>query len=244
MTALPTDEEARLEAVAAVYDPSDPTTEFDWYTKRLHVEAITPWLHGDRVLEMGCATGELTSLLAPAAREYHVVEGSGRYAEITAARVPAATVNHALWETWEPDEPFTDVVCVCALEHVEDPIAVARRAASWLAPGGRFHVVVPNADSLHRHVGVAMGMLPELTALSDSDHRIGHRRVYDIATLERDLRIAGFERRHWQGIFLKVLSNAQMLGWDWSLVRALHEVGQRFPAHCAELYVVAELASS
>lgn len=234
-------EHARLDAVAEVYDPSDPTTEFDWYTKRLHVEVITPWLRGGRVLEMGCATGELTSLLAPHAADYHVVEGSARYAEVTAARVPAAHVHHALWEDWAPDEPFTDVVCVCALEHVDDPVAVVRRAARWLAPGGRFHVVVPNADSLHRHVGVAMGILPERTALSDSDHRIGHRRVYDVDTLRADVAAAGFAVAHWQGVFLKVLANRQMLGWDWDLVHALHEVGQRFPAHCAELYVVGEL---
>lgn len=234
-------EHDRLEAVAEVYDPSDPTTEFDWFTKRLHVEVMEPWLRGGRVLEMGCATGELTSLLAPLAEDYHVVEGSARYAAVTAARVPDATVHHALWEAWQPDGLFTDVVCVCALEHVEDPVGVIARVTRWLVPGGRLHVVVPNADSLHRHVGVAMGLLDERTSLSESDARIGHRRVYDVDTLRADLVAAGYVVRHWQGVFLKVLSNAQMLGWDWSLVRALHEVGQRFPAHCAELYAVAEV---
>ena len=64
---------ARLDEIAAGYDPSDPSQHFDYHLKRLQMRAITPWLQGDRVLELGCATGELTSLLAPLATVYDVV---------------------------------------------------------------------------------------------------------------------------------------------------------------------------
>ena len=230
----------RLESIAGVYDPSNPEEEFDYHTKRLHLEVMGPRLVGRRVLEMGCATGELTSLLAPLAAEYHVVEGSARNVEVASARNPSVTFTHALWEEYEPDQPFSDVLLVCGLEHVDDPVAILRRAASWLDKAGRLHVIVPNADSLHRHVGVEMGILATTTTLSDSDHRIGHRRVYTLDTLLDDLRRSGLAARAWEGVFLKVLSNRQMLDWDWELIRALHKVGTRFPAHCAELYVVAE----
>ena len=232
-------EEARLDHVAGRYDPSDPATEFDYYLKRLQAKAIRTWLRGGRVLELGCATGELTSLLVDAADDYHVVEGSARNIEVAEKRVPAATFHHSLFETFKPDAPFSDVLIVCALEHVEDPVEILELARGWLEPGGRIHVVVPNADSLHRHVGVAMGILGRTTDLSDSDVRIGHRRVYDVAALLADVRRAGLSPLHWQGIFLKVISNAQMLGWDWSLIHALDEVSQRFPAHASELYVIA-----
>jgi len=235
-------ERARLEVVSEVYDPSNPEEEFDFFTKRLHRQAMSPWLHGDRVLEMGCATGELTTLLSPLAKEYHVVEGSARNIEVSRVRAPQVTFFESLWEEFNPDDRYTDVLLVCALEHVEDPVDILRRARAWLVPGGRLHLIVPNADSLHRFVGVAMGMLPERTALSESDHRIGHRRVYTIDTLLADVEAAALTSLHWQGIFLKVLSNRQMLGWDWALIEAMHVVGQRFPAHCAELYVVATAA--
>jgi hypothetical protein len=39
---------SRLEEIAARYDPSDPTREFDYYLKRLQIQAITPWLTGTR----------------------------------------------------------------------------------------------------------------------------------------------------------------------------------------------------
>ncbi|HEY3143592.1 MAG TPA: class I SAM-dependent methyltransferase [Acidimicrobiales bacterium] len=236
------DETARLEAVAAGYDPSNPEDEFDYFTKRLHVEVIGPWLHGEHVLEMGCATGELTSLMAPKAQRYDVVEGSSLNVKAAESRVPTARFFTELWEDFIPADSYSDILHVCALEHVAEPVPVLQRAASWLRPGGRLHVVVPNADSLHRLVGVEMGILSHRAELSTSDHRIGHRRVYDLDALRRDVEAAGLRPLHWQGIFLKALSNSQMLGWDWSLIRALHAVGQRFPAHCAELYVVAERA--
>jgi trans-aconitate methyltransferase len=189
---------------------------------------------------MGCSTGELTSLLAPLSNEYHVVEGSERNIARARERVPSATFVHSLWEEFKPAGAYSDIVLCNALEHAQDPVALLRRVSDWLSPSGRVHIVVPNSESLHRYAGVAMGILDSTTSLSEGDLRIGHYRVYSVDTLLADLRAAGFSPRHWQGIFLKVLSNRQMLGWDWELIHALHEVGQRFPAHCAELYVVAE----
>jgi hypothetical protein len=123
------------------------------------------------------------------------------------------------------------------LEHVDDPVSIMRRARSWLTDEGRLHIVVPNADSLHRYVGVELGILEGRTSLSDSDRRIGHRRVYSLDSLFADIRLADLRVLHWEGIFLKVLSNAQMLGWDWELIHALHRVGRYLPDRCAEIYV-------
>lgn len=232
-------EVVRLESVAEVYDPSDPSEEFDYFAKRLHLEVIRPWMTGRRVLEMGCATGELTSLMAPLAEEYHVVEGSSRNVEAARRRVPQAAYFTSLWESFEPPDRYSDILLVCALEHVEDPVSVLRSARRWLAQDGRLHVIVPNADSLHRLVGVEMSVLSQRTSLSESDLRVGHRRVYVLDTLLSDLSQGGFALLHWQGVFLKFLSNRQMLGWDWSLIHALHQVGRLFPGSCAEIYAVA-----
>jgi SAM-dependent methyltransferase len=237
-----TSESDRLETIAVDYDPSNPEEEFDYFTKRLHVEVIAPWMHRDHVLEMGCATGELTSLMTSHATRYDVVEGSARNVAVASERVPDARFFTSLWEDFEPVERYSDILLVCALEHVIDPVDILRRAAAWLRPRGRVHIVVPNADSFHRQVGVEMGILGRRDELSESDHRIGHRRVYDLDGVVADVRRAGLAPVHWQGIFLKILSNRQMLGWSWELIRALHQVGQRYPAQCAELYVAAEPA--
>jgi 2-polyprenyl-3-methyl-5-hydroxy-6-metoxy-1,4-benzoquinol methylase len=198
-----------------------------------------PWLRGRRILELGCATGELTAQLAPLAAEYHVVEGSGRNVEIASARVPEARFIHTVWEEFEADTSYSDVLLINALEHAAQPLPLVRRARGWLEPDGRIHVIVPNGLSLHRLVGVEMGILEEPVSLSDADRQIGHYRNYTVDTLLHELTKGGLQIEHWRGIFLKILSNAQMLGWSWDLIRALDRVGQRFPVNCSMLYAVA-----
>jgi trans-aconitate methyltransferase len=238
----PAGRHAELDAIAAVYDPSDPSRHFDYWLKRLQADVVAPWLQGGATLELGCATGELASLLAPLARDYVVVEGSAKNVEVARKRLPGVRFVHALWEDFQTDELFNDVILFNALEHIDDPVGLLRRCATWLAPLGRIHAVVPNGMSLHRLVGVAMGLQSAPLDLTPGDTAQGHVRNYTIETLQRDVASAGLAMEHWQGIFLKVVSNRQMIGWDWTLIRALHEVGQRLPEHAAELFAVSTVA--
>jgi trans-aconitate methyltransferase len=235
----PRDVAARLDEISREYDPSVSEGSFDFFLKRLQAEALLPWLLGRSMLEFGCATGELTAQLAPLAREYHVVEGSRRNIEIASARVPKARFIHRVWESFEADTSYSDILLINALEHAAEPLQLLRRARAWLDPGGRIHVIVPNGLSLHRLVGAEMGILDEPVALSEADRQIGHYRNYTVDTLFHELERAGLEIQYWRGIYLKILSNAQMLGWSWDLIRALDRVAQRFPVNCAMLYVVA-----
>lgn len=230
----------RLDEIARGYDPSNPDIEFDYYLKRLQATALRPWLRGRQVLELGCATGELSSLLCPACDAYHVVEGSLRNIQAARLRVPTATFVHKMWEDFEPERSFTDIVACNALEHVGDPVQLLERARGWLEPGGRIHAVVPNGMSLHRLVGVEMAMLQHPLDLTDGDRAQGHVRNYTIDSLRDDIEAGGFEVAHWQGIFLKVVPNRQMLGWDWDLIEAIDRVAHRVPEHSAELYIVGE----
>jgi trans-aconitate methyltransferase len=231
----------RLDEIARGYDPSDPTRHFDYWLKRLQVQCISSWLRGDRVLELGCATGELTSLLAPLAATYDVVEGSPHNVEIAKARVPDANFVCCMWEDYEPAALYSDIVMFNALEHVADPVGLLGRIRPWLNPEGRVHVVVPNGLSLHRLVGVEMGMQPDPLHVTDGDTAQGHLRNYTVDSLAADLHAGGLTITHTQPIFLKVLPNAKMLDWEWPLVEAMHRVAQRFPEHGAEIYSVGEL---
>lgn len=236
----PAREEIVLDEVATRYDPSSPNNTFDYWFVRLGFETLQPFLHGPRVLEMGCSTGHMTRLLAGVVPELTVVEGSRINLERTAAFIWEAPTRislvHSLWESYTPTMAFDDIVLAGALEHVTDPIAILRRIHAWLRADGRLHVIVPNGRSLHRRIGVAMGILQSLEDFSESDRLLAHRRVYTRDTIVRDLHQAGFEVHHWQGIILKPLSNAQMQSWPEPLIRALYTVGLEIPDYCGELY--------
>ena len=232
----------RLEEIARDYDPSDQTRHFDYWLKRLQTKSITPWLRGRNTLELGCATGELTSLLEPLVARYDVVEGSQHNIDVASARVPGANFTLSMWEDFEPQRAYSDIVLCNAIEHVSDPASLLVRVRDWLEPDGRVHIVVPNGYSLHRLVGVEMGFLPEPLFLSPGDVAQGHVRNYTVDTLLAEIRGSGMRVANLQPVFLKLLSNPQMLGWEWSLIEAIHNVAQRFPEHGAEIYAVAERA--
>jgi hypothetical protein len=68
-----------------------------------------------------------------------------------------------------------DVVCMMGLlEHIEDPIEFMLKYDG----AKRFYLTVPNANSLHRHVGVNLGLIEYIDELGPQDLEIGHHRVY------------------------------------------------------------------
>jgi SAM-dependent methyltransferase len=224
----------RLEAIAAIYDAS---TDFDGVLTGFAWELIGPRLSGESTLEMGCSSGVMTALLARRVRRLEVVDGSRAYIDEVSTRVPPTVrFHHSLFEDFRPESPFDDILMTRALEHLEDPTSLLARLREWLSPGGQLHVMVPNALSFHRLVGVGMGMLSDPHDLSDRDHRFGHKRVYDPVLLRAQLAESGFEVLEEAGNMLKFVSNEQMSRFPPELWRGLFEAGKKFPGYCAEIY--------
>jgi len=134
-----------------------------------------------------------------------------------------------LFEEFSPAAPFDAIIASHVLEHVDDPVALLRRMAGWLAPGGRLVIVVPNKESLHRRLAVLMGLQPALDTLGARDRLVGHQRVYSHATLEQDLRAGGYTLTEKTGFFLKPVANSMMLGYSTELLGAMNQIGPQLP---------------
>ncbi|MGH2567873.1 MAG: methyltransferase domain-containing protein [Bacteroidota bacterium] len=192
---------------------------------------------GPQVLEMGCGRGTTTKLLAGRFPSLHVVDASDRCLELAARNSPT-TVQffHSYFESFQPPTQYDSIVLAHVIEHLENPVAILSRARAWLRPGGSFHIVVPNALSLHRRLGVAMGIIPTPEALDKRDLVLGHRRVYNRDKLRKHIAAAGLKAAHEESIFLKILPNAQLETMDRKLTDALFVLGREFPELCANLY--------
>jgi 2-polyprenyl-3-methyl-5-hydroxy-6-metoxy-1,4-benzoquinol methylase len=235
---MPTD----LDTIAAGYDSA---ADFDVHCLRYGARRIIARSRGGTLLEASCASGVMSRLFAPAFRRLVIVEAAQRYADQVRALLadqPHVAVYHARLEEFEAGERFDEVVAASILEHLDDPIAFLRRAAeSWLKPGGQLHIIVPNAGSLNRRIGLAMGLLPDLHHLHERDHQLGHRRVYDVELLQAHIEAAGLSASAPEGILLKPLSNGQMESWDPKIIAALFAVGKEYPLLCNQLYVTARI---
>ena len=104
---------------------------------------------GARVLDAGAGRGRLVAELGRRGFDAEGIEPSRRGADSArAAGLPVARRSIA-----EHDGSGLDAVVLWHVaEHLDDPPAALRRAASWLAPGGVLLVGVPNVDSLQAAV--------------------------------------------------------------------------------------------
>lgn len=221
-----------LERIASDYHLNEQIP--DKFIEDICQEYCCDWLQSlilpnDRVIELGYGEGITLDRLSGIPANYTVIEGAPSLIEIARQRHPKVDVVGQLFEDYRPSKPFDKLLALHVLEHVDDPVTLAKHLASWLKPDGEIVVVVPNKESLHRRLAVIMGLIPELATLGSRDHLVGHQRVYGINELEADLRTAGFEPFERKGFFLKTLPNSMMLKHTSELVKALNVVGDHLP---------------
>ena len=236
-----------LERIASEYHLNNEVP--DKFIEDICQEYCCNWLatlidRNDRVAELGYGEGITLARLANNVNDYTLIEGAPSLAKLAKAKHPKVDVVQALFEEYQPRERFDKVLALHVLEHVDDPISLAKHLRTWLKPGGELVVIVPNKESLHRRLAVLMGLMPELDTLSPRDHIVGHQRVYDLAGLETELRMAGFEPFERRGFFLKVLPNGMMISYSPELLESLNVLGDQLPAAMqANLAVRARLVS-
>lgn len=197
--------------------------------------------HKGKLLELGYGDGLLTAALQASGLDVELLEGSTLLAECAARLHPKLVVHHGMFEHFRPKKTYTTILALHVLEHLDDPVLMLHRLSSWLVPGGRIVIVVPNRNSIHRQLALRMGLISRLDELSARDHLVGHQRVYDFSGLEQDVTRSGLRPVTRFGSFLKTLPNGMMMGYSNELLKALDGISDDLPPEIlANIGLVAE----
>jgi SAM-dependent methyltransferase len=144
---------AVFDTMAAEYDRHRPTYPDQLIDQVCHAGGLTP---GDRVLEIGCGTGQLTRSLVARGLSVTAVEPGQNLISLARQVAPGVAFVNRRFEDAELPEPFSAVFCAAAF-HWLDPDVSWRKVAQSLAPGGLL--------ALMQHCGVRD---PETAADADA----------------------------------------------------------------------------
>jgi 2-polyprenyl-3-methyl-5-hydroxy-6-metoxy-1,4-benzoquinol methylase len=221
--------------------------DFDYLMHGYMLRTFEPYLGRGRALELGCFEGEFTKRLAAIYDDLTTVEGASDLIAIARAAVPDhVKFVHMRFEEFEPDQPFDAVFLIHTLEHLDDPVHLLRRIGTWLSSSGRLYLVVPNAHAASRQIAVAMGLIPEPSAVTDGEYRHGHRRTYDLELLVDHVGQAGLTIAKTGGIFFKPFANFQFddlirsRAIDNGYLEGCFKLGNAYPDLCASIYALCQ----
>ena len=105
--------------------------------ERPRVDWLLQRARGGRLLELGCADGTVTGMLAGQVDRVVAVDVCEEARSRVQARGLAnVSVRITLLEHFRPDIEFDWIIMSEVLEHLRDPVGVVARCLSWLGPGG------------------------------------------------------------------------------------------------------------
>ncbi len=212
------------------------------------IRSFEPFFRSGSLLELGSFKGDFTRRFLERFDDVTCVEASGEaIAEAKRKLGGKVTYIHSLFETVALPRRYDNIVLTHVLEHLDDPVKLLKRInAEWLAEGGRFFVVCPNANAPSRQIAVKMGLISHNAAVTPAESEHGHRCTYSLDTLERDVVAAGLKVVHRSGIFFKALANFQ---WDRLLqtdiiskeyLEGCYQLGQQYPDMCSSIFLMCE----
>lgn len=212
------------------------------------IRSFEPFFRTGALLELGSFKGEFTRRFLEYFDDITCVEASSAAIELAQNNLgDRVQFVHSMFETATLPRRYDNIVLTHVLEHLDDPVRVLKRINDeWLAEGGRFFLVCPNANAPSRQIAVKMGLISHNAAVTPAEAEHGHRCTYTLDTLERDATAAGLKVVHRSGIFFKALANFQ---WDRLLqtdiiskeyIDGCYKLGQQYPDLCSSIFLMCE----
>lgn len=221
--------------------------DFDEIVRRYMMRAFEPFMPKGRALELGCYRGDSTAWLVGLYDDLTVIEAAPSLVEAAQARFgDKVRFICSTFEDADLPEQFDAIFLINTLEHLDDPVGVLRQIRGWLSPRGRLFLLVPNAQAPSRQIAVKMGLITHNAAVTEAEHRNGHRNTFSFDTLERTVREAGLQATQRGGLIFKGLANYQFDAAleagiiDDRYVEGCYQLGMQYPELCASIYLVCE----
>jgi 2-polyprenyl-3-methyl-5-hydroxy-6-metoxy-1,4-benzoquinol methylase len=221
-------------------DRYDPDTHIDrWCTDATATRIVARLRPKQMVLELGCATGRMTAAFVTAGTNVVAVDRSARYLD----RARARELTGVEWveqdiEAFATPRRFAHVVATNVIHEVVDPAAFLVRVRDHLDTDGEFHLSLQNPSSIHRLVGLDLGLISDAREVTAEGRDLQTRTIWTADELAALGRSAGLVDVARAGVMLKPLPNSLMAEMPDQILAGFVAIADRFPANCSMNYLV------
>jgi SAM-dependent methyltransferase len=211
-----------------------------WYPER-----IIKRMQNGSLLELGLGHGYTIEKFLNSSKinHYRILEGSKEIIDKFRKNYGnlAVDIIHTSFEAYETEDKFDNIVMGFILEHVDEPASIISKYKEYLKPGARIFITVPNSEALNRRLGYEAGLLNEMDQLSDADIQLGHKRYFNISSLEALAKRCGLAVKSYEGLFLKPITTHQIqtLNLSEEILQAMLKVGVHYPELCTGILIEA-----
>lgn len=190
-------------------------------------------------------SNSLIQLLGKNLNQYIIVEGSIDIIKEFEQNNEKSNIKlfHSYFEDFCSNVKYDSIEMGFILEHVDNPALILNRYKNFIIETGSIFIAVPNAKSLHRIIGEKAGLLDNLYKLSEYDLQLGHKRYFDLNSLEELIQSVGLKIVDKKGLMIKPITGEQIkkLGWQQNIIDALFEIGFDYPEIANCIYIEAKL---
>lgn len=231
------EEVIHLESINPFYEKGDYMDEL---MIEREIEIIKRYdIEGKSALEVGCGSGSSTEKLCKLFADIEVIEPSSSNIQLLRNRVPDVICHQLLLESFQAQRKYDFIFFLNVIEHVIDPVESLIQLSHLVRDEGLIFISGPNCMSLNRRAGYKMGVLSSYDQMAPKDYEVGHRRLYTVDMLADHCNQAGLKVLEMKGMYLKPLSESQMINLGDDAVRAFYALGEDTPQLCASLLAVA-----
>lgn len=230
---------------------------FMFYDENLWYLGVYSTLISNKIVENGyknvlslglghnVVSSSLIKLLEKNLNNYDIVEGSIDIIKDFEKKNKNNKIRlyNSYFENFIPDNKYDSIEMGFILEHVDDPKLIIDKYKNYINKNGSIFIAVPNAKSLHRIIGNKAGLLNDMYMLSEYDLQLGHKRYFDLNSIEELLIKSGLQIVDKKGLMLKPITGDQIkkLGWQQNVIDALLEIGLNYPEISNCIYIEAKL---
>jgi SAM-dependent methyltransferase len=187
---------------------------------------------GGGLLDLGCGSGAFLAQMKSASWTLTGIEMSSAAASQARDRSGADVFEGDIVRAPFARESFDAITCFHVFEHLVDPVAVLKKVACWLRPGGVFYSMMPNIESVGASIfgshWYALELPRHLYHFSPKSLRVAAKvvglREVSLVTrrelfIEPSIRYVVDSARRWLGGHPQPLANAKERRLAWRVVR-------------------------